>query len=202
MSNDYHFITRWRVEGQREEVAEVLRDPRELPRWWPSVYLNVRVLEEGAPDGVGRVVDLWTKGWLPYTLRWRFTTTENRGADGSALKAEGDFVGEGRWTFIQDGPYADALYDWRITAEKPLLRRLTWLLRPAFSANHRWAMRRGEESLRLELARRRAAQAGTAGRVPPPPGPTFSRLARGIRRGATATVGLGELDPADADERR
>ncbi len=62
-------------------------------------------------------------------------------------------------------------YDWRISATKPLLRRLSWLLRPAFSANHHWAMKRGEESLRLELRRRRAP----AEPVPPPPPPTFTR---------------------------
>jgi len=177
LSNEYHFITRWRLEATREEVAEVLRDARDLPRWWPSVYLDVSVVVEGEVSGVGRVVDLWTKGWLPYTLRWRFTTTRTAGAAGFTLRADGDFVGQGVWTFVQDGEHVNAFYDWRISAEKPLLRRLTWLLRPAFSANHRWAMRQGEQSLRLELARRRlpAAQAAS---VPPPPGPTFARLLR------------------------
>jgi hypothetical protein len=47
-------------------------------------------------------------------------------------------------------------YNWRVSAIKPLLRWLSWLLRPVFAANHRWAMARGEESLRLELRRRRA----------------------------------------------
>jgi hypothetical protein len=54
----------------------------------------------------------------------------------------------------------------------------TWLMRPAFSANHRWAMHMGETSLRLELRRRRAPDAAAAGRVPAPPGPTFARLTR------------------------
>ena len=127
----------------------MLQDARELPRWWPSVYLEVRVLDDGDVRGVGRVVDLWTKGWLPYTLRWRFTTTRNDGPGGISLRADGDFVGEGTWTFIPDGDHVKAFYDWRIRAEKPLLRRLTWLMRAAFSANHRWAMRMGEESMRL-----------------------------------------------------
>jgi len=53
------------------------------------------------------------------------------------------------------------------------------LLKPAFSANHRWAMARGEESLRLELRRRRALSRGQgAGSVPPPPAPTFGWLLR------------------------
>ena len=177
VSNDYHFITRWRVKGTAAEVAGVLRDAEELPRWWPSVYLDVRVIEEGDARGVGRVVDLWTKGWLPYTLRWRFTTTRNDGAAGLALRADGDFVGEGVWTFTQHGAFVEAEYDWRIAAEKPLLKRLTWLLRPAFSANHRWAMRKGEESMRLELARRRLPPE-QARHVAAPAGPTFARLVR------------------------
>ena len=40
-ASDYHFITRWRVEGSVEEVSDVLNQPAELPRWWPSVYLDV-----------------------------------------------------------------------------------------------------------------------------------------------------------------
>jgi len=188
MPSDYHFVTHWRLRGTREEVAEILGDASDLPRWWPSVYLEVRVVDQGGPDGAGRVVDLWTKGWLPYTLRWRFTTTENNHAEGLALRADGDFVGEGRWTFTQMGDEVEAVYDWRIRAEKPLLRRLTWLLRPAFSANHRWAMARGEESIRLELQRRRLP-AAEATRVPAPPGPSFARLLRGRGRARGETAG-------------
>lgn len=153
----------------------MLGDALGLARWWPSVYLEVSEVEPGGPDHVGRVIELFTKGWLPYTLRWRFRVTQNRGEDGFELAAMGDFVGRGIWTFIQDGPFVDVVYDWRIAAEKPLLRRLTPVLRPAFSANHHWAMRKGEESLRLELARRRAPTPEAAAAVPGPPGPTFRR---------------------------
>ena len=95
---------------------------------------------------------------------------------GFALSAAGDLEGTGRWTFVQDGPEVVITYDWRVSASKPLLRRLTWLLRPVFSANHRWAMARGEESLRLELRRRRATTDAQRAAVPPPPGPTFPWL--------------------------
>src|SRR5262249_56752359 len=70
------------------------------------------------------------------------------------LHASGDFEGEGRWLFQADGPSVDIDYHWTIDARKPLLRYLSFLLRPIFAANHNWAMARGEESLRLELARR------------------------------------------------
>ena len=70
--------------------------------------------------------------------------------------AEGDFVGTGVWTLVQHGEVVDVQYDWRIRADKPLLRYGTFVMRPIFSANHRWAMARGEESLKLELQRRHA----------------------------------------------
>ena len=58
----------------------------------------------------------------------------------------------------------DIVYDWQLRAEKPLLRDLSFVLRPLFEANHRWAMARGETSLRLELERRRATSAQGAGK--------------------------------------
>ncbi len=153
-SNEYHFITVWRVEGKISDVAEILKEAEELPRWWPSVYLDVKVLEPGDKDGIGKVVGLHTKGWLPYTLRWQFRVTESRYPHGFSLEAWGDFNGRGIWTLEQDGRYVNVTYDWKIRADKPLLRSLSFLFKPIFSANHRWAMARGEESLNLELARR------------------------------------------------
>jgi hypothetical protein len=174
VSAEYHFITRWHIRGTAKEVAEVLGEPLALARWWPSVYLEVRELEPGDPvSHVGRVIDLYTKGWLPYTLRWRFKVTDSRGVDGFTLVAEGDFVGQGVWTFQQRGEFVDVIYDWRIRADKPLLRYGSLIFRPIFGANHRWAMARGEQSLNLELRRRRARTAEELAAVPAPPRPTF-----------------------------
>lgn len=165
-SNDYVFVTRWRVEASIEEVSDVLDDALSLPRWWPSVYLEVRKL----PDGV---IDLYTKGWLPYTLRWRFRVTESRKPYGFTLEAFGDLVGRGEWTLTQDGAYADIVYDWRVRADKPILRYGSFIFKPIFAANHRWAMARGEESLKLELLRRHAHGPEERAAVPAPPPPTF-----------------------------
>ncbi|SDP50917.1 Polyketide cyclase / dehydrase and lipid transport [Nakamurella panacisegetis] len=177
MSSDYRFLTFWRVGGTVQEVMAVLGDPQALPRWWPSVYLSVVEVSGAAPDGTGAVVDLHTKGWLPYTLRWALTVTEPMTDRGFALTATGDLTGTGRWTFTTDGPEVLISYDWQVSATTPLLRRLSWLLKPVFSANHRWAMARGQESLRLELRRRRPPGPGE-GPVPPPPPPTFRWLTR------------------------
>jgi len=171
MSSQYAFVTRWRVEGTCGEVADVLGDPLELPRWWPSVYLHVEELRPPDANGLGRRVRLLTKGWLPYTLTWESELVESRYPHGLALVARGDFDGRGVWTFEQDGAWVDITYDWRLSAEKPLLRSLSFLLKPLFEANHRWAMARGEESLKLELARRRATSDALRAIIPAPPGP-------------------------------
>jgi hypothetical protein len=174
----YEFRTVWRVAGTTAEVRDVLADGPALTRWWPAVYLAVHTMNEGDDSGLGSETALLTKGWLPYTLRWTLRIVEPITDAGYALTASGDLVGTGRWTFVQDGPEVVVTYDWRVSASKPLLRRLTWLLRPVFSANHRWAMARGEESLRLELRRRRATTKAERRRVPPPPPPTFLWLLR------------------------
>src|SRR5258708_38337261 len=87
-SNDYHFITNWRVPGTVAEVSEVVSNAPDLARWWPSVYLRVNQLAAGDARGLGKVVDLYTKGWLPYTLRWQFEVTELYD-DGFRLEASG-----------------------------------------------------------------------------------------------------------------
>ena len=172
--NTYHFITKWQLDATCEEVYKTLEDVEGLAHWWPSVYLDVRVLEKGQAGGVGKLVELYTKGWLPYTLQWKFRVMSTDFPNGYSLIAIGDFVGQGKWTFRPVGAHkCEATYDWKITAEKPLLRLLSPLLRPIFSANHHWAMQKGEESLRLELLRRRAVSERQRLSIPAAPGPTF-----------------------------
>ncbi len=173
---EYRFLSEWSVLGTVHEVSDVLSDTRELPRWWPSTYLEAEVLEEGDERGLGKRVRLHTKGWLPYTLRWELEVTESRHPNGFSIAAKGDLAGVGTWTFEQSGAWTLVRYDWRVRAEKPLLAAFSPVLRPVFEANHRWAMARGEESLELELARRRAATPSEKARIPPPPMPTTSPL--------------------------
>jgi hypothetical protein len=170
-SNEYHFISDWQAEGTVEEVFAVITDTVSLPRWWPSVYLAVTVLQPGTEDGIGKVVRLLTRGWLPYSLNWTLRVTESRRPHGLTLEAKGDFNGRGIWHFVQDGPRVLIRYDWKIRADKPLLRALSFAFKPVFEANHRWAMERGEQSLRLELTRRRARSAGQLAGISAPPGP-------------------------------
>ena len=189
-ANEYHFITRWRAEGTADEVYDLIRDPLDLPRWWPSVYLRVVEISPGDEQGIGRRVHMHTKGWLPYTLDWDSCSTEATRPRRLALRASGDFKGQGIWNFEQDGRFVNITFDWQLTADKPMLRHLSLLLKPVFSANHRWAMAQGEKSLKLELQRRRVKNFQERQRVPGPPGPNRTSV-WWLALGAVAVIGAG-----------
>ena len=168
--NDYHFIDRWHVEGDIKEVADILEDALSLPRWWGSVYFDVKEIEPGEGNhGVGKLISLRAGGWLPYTLRISFRTVESNYPYGFSMDATGDLEGKGIWTFEQDGPFVNVTYDWTIRANKRIIEMFSFLLKPIFRSNHNWTMKRGEESLKLELLRRRAQVQQEPGSIAVPP---------------------------------
>ena len=63
-SQDYHFITHWKVTSDCMQVYKIIDNPIDLTRWWPNVYLEAREIEPGDENGIGRVVSLLTKRWL------------------------------------------------------------------------------------------------------------------------------------------
>jgi len=161
--NQYRFVTRWFLAATPDELFDVLDNPFDYVRWWPSVWLRAEEINRGGADGVGRRVRFHSRGWLPYTLRWTAETAAVSRPTRIAIRASGDFEGSGEWTIhAVDASHAEAAYVWTITAGKPLLKYLSPLFRPLFEWNHRWAMARGEESLRKEL-KRRAVERGRAG---------------------------------------
>src|SRR5215831_18212990 len=181
-TNDYQFVDHWRVEGDVKEVADILEDALNLPRWWGSTYFAVKEIEPGEEHGIGKLISLHAGGWLPYTLRINFRTIESRYPHGFSMDASGDLEGKGIWTFEQDGPLVNIAYDWTIKANKPIIEKLSFLLKPIFRSNHNWTMRRGEESLRLELLRRRAKSESQQRAVPPPARPSFAVRLLGLAK--------------------
>ena len=168
--NDYHFIDHWRVEGDVKEVADILEDALSLPRWWGSVYFDVKEIEPGEGNhGVGKLINLRAGGWLPYTLRINFRTVESNYPHGFSMDATGDLEGKGIWAFEQDGPFVNVTYDWTIRANKRIIETFSFLLKPVFRSNHNWTMKRGEESLKLEILRRRAREQQESDSIAAPP---------------------------------
>jgi hypothetical protein len=95
----YRFVTHWLVDGTPEEVYRIIDDPVGFVRWWPAVWLRADVIETGDGNGIGKLVQYVSKGWLPYILRWTSRTIAKEFPRRIVLHASGDFEGEGRWTF-------------------------------------------------------------------------------------------------------
>jgi hypothetical protein len=89
------------------------------------------------------------------------------------MDASGDLEGRGIWTFEQDDSFVNVTYDWTIRANKPIIEKLSFLLKPIFRSNHNWTMKRGEASLKLELLRRRAKSEEELASIPAAPPPSF-----------------------------
>jgi Polyketide cyclase / dehydrase and lipid transport len=154
-ANQFRITTRWRVQASIAEVAAVLTDAKAFPRWWGRVYLSVAVVAPGNAQGIGRKVSVLSKGKLPYSIRW---TGELVAADLPhrwTIRASGDLTGIGVWTLSEADGWVEAVYDWRVSADRPLFRLLAPIMAPVFAWNHRWAMARGEEGLRREVVWRR-----------------------------------------------
>ena len=170
--NHYQLSGEWCVLGRIDEVYDVLINTAEYARWWPSVFRKVIEVQPGDAYGVDRVDVLETRGWLPGLLHWQTSVEEADRPASILLQTWGDFVGTIEWRLTQEGAWAEVAYDWRLELSQPLLRRLSPLVHPLAAANLRWALERGEESLRLELAHRQAANAVERAALPAPPPPT------------------------------
>ncbi|MGE0057499.1 MAG: polyketide cyclase [Dehalococcoidia bacterium] len=176
-ANDYHLVSQWRVLGTVEECYDIISAAEDTPRWWPAAFSEVLTIEKGDETGLGTIVRMKTQGYLPYTLNWHLRVTDVIPNTSISFKVWGDFEGEGQWTFTQNDAWCDIGYDWRITVKKGIVRYLSFLGRPVFVSNHRWAMARGEESLRIELARRHAPSDVARASLPEPPQPKPVSLA-------------------------
>lgn len=158
---EFHLRSHWRVQAGIDEVFEVISEPLRFVRWWPAVYLGVEEIEPGDDDGVGRRLNLHTRGLLPYTMHWQATAMQVNKPVRLVVEARGDLAGKGEWNLRQDGEWTQVDYEWKVFANKPWMRYLAPLLRPVFATNHHWAMNKGRQGLAQELRRIRDGQSAT-----------------------------------------
>lgn len=157
-ANEYVFLTEWQIAAPPPLIFEILKNGADYPRWWPDVYLSAKLVPSGQANGLGDRIELHTKGWLPYTLRWTAISESYEEPRRIAIRAEGDFVGRGVWTLTDAGTATCVRFDWRLRADKPLLRWLSPVLKPLFKWNHHWAMKTGALRLQQETQRRLVAR--------------------------------------------
>ena len=182
---DYNLTTRWELEAAPREVYDLIADGAAYPQWWPSVFLEARVLEPGDEQGIGRLVEVRTAAFLLFTLRWRYRVTSVHPSERMAVETTGDLEGLGLWSFEPSDARTVVRFKWKGRVARSPFRQLPTFLRPVFRACHRWAMERGFTSLLLEVWRRRTEDAEAREWLPRPPGPAFPRNLRPWRSAGT-----------------
>jgi uncharacterized protein YndB with AHSA1/START domain len=156
VAREYVFVDEWDVDAPPDAVFDALADTGTYPEWWKPVYLSC---ETDGPPEIGRESRQHFKGRLPYTLKTRSTITRLERPRIVEADVVGDLRGRGLWTLTPRDGGTHVRFDWRVFADRPLLRTLTPLLRPLFRANHNWAIARAMEGLE-PYARRRSGDRG------------------------------------------
>ena len=161
-SNVFRFDEAWEIPGfSPEQVWDVLSDAELLPLWWGDAYKEIVPLDRLGKGKVGSKAKARARGALPYELNFIVEAIEMEPGKLVGVRTHGDF--EGLWR-AELSPKADGTHvklTWIVTVERPILKFLSPLLRPAFAWNHRWTTPRGEAGLRRYLAQQNAASAGT-----------------------------------------
>jgi quercetin dioxygenase-like cupin family protein/uncharacterized protein YndB with AHSA1/START domain len=142
---EYQFVDEWDVAAPPDAVFAALEDASSYPEWWRPVYLEAHA---DGPAAVGHRSTQRFKGRLPYRLRTETTTVRHEPPNLLEGDVTGDLRGRGTWTLtaLPDGG-THVRFEWRVFADRPLLRVLTPLLRPAFRWNHAWAIARARDGL-------------------------------------------------------
>jgi mannose-6-phosphate isomerase-like protein (cupin superfamily)/uncharacterized protein YndB with AHSA1/START domain len=143
-SREYVFVDEWDVAAPPGATFTALADARTYPEWWRPVYLDV---DADGPPELGMVSRQHFTGRLPYHLRTRSRIVRLEPPRVVAAEVDGDLRGHGVWTLTPTPAGTHVRFDWRVHADRPLLRILTPLLRPLFRWNHNWAIARAVEGL-------------------------------------------------------
>ena len=153
-SREYSFVDEWDVAAPPEATFAALADARTYPEWWRPVCLDV---DAQGPPALGKVSHQHFKGRLPYHLHTRTKTVCSERPHLLQGETDGDLRGHGIWTLTPIPMGTHVRFDWRVHADRPLLRLLTPLLRPAFRWNHNWAIARAMDGLEPFVQRQKVA---------------------------------------------
>jgi hypothetical protein len=138
MAAEYVFLDEWDVDAPQEAVFAALADARTYPTWWQPTYLEVQA---DGPPAVGCTSRQKFKAKLPYTLSTVSTIVRLEAPREVEAEVDGDLRGRGVWTLSTVNGKVHVRFDWRVHADRALLRILTPVLRPLFRWNHDAAIR-------------------------------------------------------------
>ncbi|WP_027052175.1 SRPBCC family protein [Mesorhizobium erdmanii] len=159
-SNVFRFDESWQIpEGTPRQVWDVIADAELLPLWWGDVYKEVVPLDRKGKASVGSRARARARGALPYELNFIIEAAELDPGRLVVVKTFGDFDGLWRAELSPSGTGTHVQLTWQVTVERPILKFLAPLLRPAFAWNHRWTTPRGEAGLRRYLVEQKGRSA-------------------------------------------
>lgn len=149
-TNQYSFVTIWKIEAPLQDIWDTISDSSNLPSWWKAV-LNVKTIEPGNIDGIGRLEEQTWQGILPYKLTFVIKILAKEPLKSIEFTASGDLEGTGKWSFKDEGNWVTIQHDWQVKTTKPWLNFLTPVLKPILAWNHDEIMRWGAEGIAKKL---------------------------------------------------
>lgn len=157
-TNDYVFVDKFVVPCNKETAYEYISNIEDYPRWWGKVYKRIVVVKRAMQDKPGGKYEVTVRGFLPYTLTIQNEVTLVQKPDRIEFVAVGDLEGKGTWLFNEVEGGTEIIFDWRVAANKQIIRLFSFLLKPVFRANHVFCVRRAEEGMKNDLVKRAEAK--------------------------------------------
>ncbi|MEK7256271.1 MAG: SRPBCC family protein [Bacteroidota bacterium] len=151
-TNYYEFLDRFEAPCDIETAWSYISQPENYPKWWGKVYKEaIKTVAENGDETVKVVVG----GFLPYTLTIFNRNTLKKKPFELHFDAWGDLQGKGIW-LLETLPNGNTqvTFDWRVAADKAVIRWFSWMLKPLFRANHNFCIVEAEKGLRADLSKR------------------------------------------------
>lgn len=148
--SEYTWLSVWQIDVPVDAVWRALSRPEDWPAWWPYVA-EAKLLRPGDADGLGALRRFVWRTRLPYRIRIDVETVAVQCERLLAARARGDVDGQGTWRLSPTAGGTRVEYEWRITLDRPWMRRLAPLAAPLFKWNHDAVMRAGAAGLRRHL---------------------------------------------------
>jgi hypothetical protein len=139
----YHFLTAWLLDCERQAVWDALDDAGSWPEWWRGVE-RVELL------GDDRYRIAW-RSRIPYELEFEFAVEELDAPHSMFGHATGELAGTGHWRLFEQAGVTAVTYDWNVRTTRAWMNALAPVARPVFEYNHNVVMRWGGEGLARRL---------------------------------------------------
>ena len=149
---DYTWLSTWTIAAPPARVWQAISRPEAWPRWWPYVA-EVRLLRAGDADDLGALRRFVWRTRLPYRIRFDAETVAVARERLLVARALGDVDGQGTWRLTPEAGGTRGEYEWRISLDRPWMRRFAPLAAPLFKWNHDAVMRAGAAGLARHLGR-------------------------------------------------